>query len=270
MLALLSYTPQGLTDVRTEGKGSGVDHDYDPIGRLVRQSDTFVGGIGNVTIDLAYNAASQITERTRSNPGSGPGQADAYAWDGHADLEHSYNANGLNQYTRAGSDTLTYDDNGNLTSDGATTFTYDLENRLVAASGAKSANLRYDPLGRLYELTRGTTTTRFLYDGDALVGEYDGSTTLVPTERYVHGSAAGIDDPLVWYDNGVARWLHADHQGSITTVTHASGAALWLNAYDEHGNPKSTNKGRFQYTGQAWLAEPRQVLTQSLKCLEDR
>ncbi|HEV2748268.1 MAG TPA: hypothetical protein VGW34_13330 [Allosphingosinicella sp.] len=40
MLALLSYTPQGLTDVRSEGKGSGVDHDYDPIGRLTRQADT--------------------------------------------------------------------------------------------------------------------------------------------------------------------------------------------------------------------------------------
>ncbi|HEV2748272.1 MAG TPA: RHS repeat-associated core domain-containing protein [Allosphingosinicella sp.] len=245
MLALLSYTPQGLTDVRTEGKGSGVDHDYDPIGRLIRQADTFVGGIGNVTVDLAYNAASQITERTRSN--------DAYAWNGHANVERSYNVNGLNQYSRAGPATLTYDDNGNLSSDGASTFTYDVENRLVAASGAKNASLRYDPLGRLYELSSGSATTHFLYDGDALVAEYDGAGNLL--ERYVHGSAAGIDEPLVWYDNGVARWLHADHQGSITAVTYASGAALWLNAYDEYGVPKVGNVGRFQYTGQAWIPE---------------
>ena len=38
------------------------------------------------------------------------------------------------------------------------------------------AELRYDPLGRLDEVD-GTALTRFLYDGDALVAEYDGSGT---------------------------------------------------------------------------------------------
>jgi YD repeat-containing protein len=36
---------------------------------------------------------------------------------------------------------LPYDANGNLTSDGSTAFVYDAENRLVSASGAKSATL---------------------------------------------------------------------------------------------------------------------------------
>ena len=42
--------------------------------------------------------------------------------------------------------------------------------------GAKNATLTYDPLGRLWEVdgtAGGGTTTRFLYDGDALVAEYD-------------------------------------------------------------------------------------------------
>jgi hypothetical protein len=39
-----------------------------------------------------------------------------------------------------------YDANGNLTYDGASTYLYDIENRLVQASGPKSATLRYDPL----------------------------------------------------------------------------------------------------------------------------
>jgi hypothetical protein len=34
--------------------------------------------------------------------------------------------------------------------------------------------LRYDPLGRLYETSGGAAgITRFLYDGDALVAEYN-------------------------------------------------------------------------------------------------
>lgn len=38
-------------------------------------------------------------------------------------------------------------------------------------------------------------------------------------------------------------------------MTDASGAATNVNSYDEYGRPASTNAGRFQYTGQTWLAE---------------
>jgi hypothetical protein len=40
-------------------------------------------------------------------------------------------------------------------------------------------------------------TPRMLYDGDALVAEYDASGTMLA--RHVHGPAAGVDDPLVSY-----------------------------------------------------------------------
>ncbi len=75
--------------------------------------------------------------------------------------------NGQNQYTAAGPASFAYDANGNLTSDGSSTFVYDVENRLVSASGAKTAALVYDPLGRLFQTSGGaagspsssTTTT---------------------------------------------------------------------------------------------------------------
>jgi hypothetical protein len=41
--------------------------------------------------------------------------------------------------------------NGNLTSDGSSDYTYDVENRLVSASGPTSLSLFYDPLGRLWK-----------------------------------------------------------------------------------------------------------------------
>jgi uncharacterized protein RhaS with RHS repeats len=63
-----------------------------------------------------------------------------------------------------------YDLNGNLTSDGASTFSYDLENRLTGATGGKNAVITYDPLGRIFQTGGGAAgTTTFLYDGDALV-----------------------------------------------------------------------------------------------------
>jgi RHS repeat-associated protein len=167
-------------------------------------------------------------------------------------VSRGYSVNGLNQYTAAGTASFGYDANGNLSSDGSTTFTYDVENRLVAASGARNANLRYDPLGRLYEVSGSSGTTRFLYDGDALVAEYNATGSL--TARYVHGNTAA-DDPLVWYDNGQRRYLRTDHQGSVIAMTNDSGTATTINAYDEWGIPDTANLGRFQYTGQAWIPE---------------
>jgi uncharacterized protein RhaS with RHS repeats len=83
---------------------------------------------------------------------------------------------GLNQYSTAGSASFTYDANGNLTSDASNSYIYDPENRLVSVTGGHTANLVYDPLGRLQQIDNGAgTTTKFVYDGDALVDEYDGS-----------------------------------------------------------------------------------------------
>jgi RHS repeat-associated protein len=96
-------------------------------------------------------------------------------------------------------------------------------------------------------------TTTFLYDGDALVAEYNTAGAL--THRYVHGPAAGADDPLIDYAGaGIAQptYLHADHQGSIVALSDAVGAGS-INTYDEYGIPGAANTGRFQYTGQIWL-----------------
>jgi len=56
--------------------------------------------------------------------------------------------NGLNQYTAAGPASFDYDANGNLKTDGTSSYVYDSENRLVSASGAKNASVACDPLGR--------------------------------------------------------------------------------------------------------------------------
>jgi RHS repeat-associated protein len=134
-------------------------------------------------------------------------------------------------------------------------------------SGTVTTTLTYDPLGRLFEVVKATSgvtssDTRFVYDGDALVLEYDSGGNI--TNRYVHGTNAAADDPLVSYaGSGVTSpsYLHADHEGSIVAVTNCdTNGNPCINSYDEYGLPvysagQSTNSGRFQYTGQAWLSE---------------
>jgi RHS repeat-associated protein len=230
---------------------------YDTASRLDSLNIALAGTSFDATTGFTYNPANQIASAERDN--------DQYAWPGHADVTRPYTANGLNQYATVGPHSYAYDDNGNLTSDGAHGYTYDVENRLVeyAGGGGGSATLIYDPLGRLYQVSGNTTgVTRFLYDGSDLVAEYNGAGTLL--RRYVHGPSAG-DDPLVWFEgasvaDSARRYLYADERGSIVAVTNGNGAKLEVNAYDEYGLPDSSlndiaTKGRFRYTGQVWLPE---------------
>ena len=114
-------------------------------------------------------------------------------------------------------------------------------------------------LGRLYRiLDDDTGETNFVYDGNELVAEYDGSGQLL--RRYVHGASPTADDPLVWYEgsamnSSTRRYIHADPRGSIVAVTNGGGSSTATNTYDEFGIPGEDNEGRFQYTGQVWIPE---------------
>lgn len=219
---------------------------YDSVSRQATFGIDLSGSSYDSTSTFSYNPANQITSSIRTN--------DAYAWNGQVNADVPYPSDGLNRYTFSG---YSHDANGNLDNDVTNSLVYDVENRLVTSSGGANASLRYDPLGRLYEIVGGSSTRRFLYDGDDLVAEYDTSATL--QRRYVHGEGSG-DNPQIWFEGpGVAdaarRYLYADERGSIVAVTDSDGAMLHVNAYDDFGLPGSANSGAFQYTGQVWLPE---------------
>jgi RHS repeat-associated protein len=239
---------------------SAAYYQYDFMSRLTSLGQELAGTSHDLTLGFGYNRASQVSSRTSTN--------ETYSSNTAANTQRSYSVNGLNQYTQVApagyaTQAFTYDANGNLQSDGVTTYVYDAENRLVSATSAATGTttLSYDPLGRLWQVARGGTATRFLYDGDDLIQERDGNGTLL--RAYVHGP--GSDEPLMWYEytSGFSRrFLHADHQGSIVAASDSSGAAIATAAYDAWGIPnqatvgtQSGGVGRFGYTGQAWIAE---------------
>ena len=81
------------------------------------------------------------------------------------------------------------------------------------------------------------------------------------SRRYAHGANAASDNPIAWYEGAAfggtnERFMRPDWQGSIALVTDNAGSTVYgVNTYDEYGIPGSANAGRFQYTGQAWIAE---------------
>ena len=254
VLASYAYDNFGRRTAVTYGNGTSRTYAYDAASRLTglkidaagSTSDLVVGRVGSTGSNITYNPAFQIDSIAKSN--------DAYAWTDHHNFNRNYTSNGLNQYTASGSTSLGYDSRGNLTSSGATTYTYNGLNALTSVSGGPSATLIYDPLNRLYQLVSGGVTRRFVYDGGAVIAEYNGSNGLL--RRFVSGP--GVDEPIVWYEGsgtGGRRWLQADERGSIVSVTDASGASIGINTYDEYGIPSPTNIGRYQYTGQIALPE---------------
>ena len=139
----------------------GSDH----IGRLTDLTVNLPGTASDNLETFTYNPTRQIASRAQTN--------DLYAFPVAASFDRSYTANGRNQYTAAGPATFAYDANGNLSQSTApnassvsvtTTYHYDVENRMVGLDdGTTNAMLRYDPLGRLYEMwTSATGTKRYL------------------------------------------------------------------------------------------------------------
>ncbi|MEP3052490.1 MAG: hypothetical protein ABJP48_09640 [Erythrobacter sp.] len=154
-----------------------------------------------------------------------------------------------------------------MTSDGSSTYLYDVENRLVRVTGGgRTTNLYYDPLGRLYRMVDTQSgETGFLHDGNALVIEYNAASGTI-LRRHVYGSNLDADDPLLTYEGSVQtstarRYLHADPRGSIVAVADWRGVLSETNSYDAYGIPDTATgddiatKGRFRYTGQVWLPE---------------
>jgi RHS repeat-associated protein len=248
-LAGFTYDSRGDLDVLSGG--ATTTHDFDGVGRLTSLVHDLAGTGQDNTYGYHYNPESQLKGITATNGGFAPAVTPR---------NESYQVNGLNQYTSVSDVEHVYDANGNLTSDGQTTYVYDQENRLVRATtsgGALKAELWYDPMGRLYKLQSSTATTYFLYDGDELVAEYDGASGAL-IQRYVHG--ADIDDPVAWFQGAAVtastrRHLRANHQGSIVAAVDGAGNGLHFPRYDTWGNPAGGHHLRFGFTGQAWIPE---------------
>ncbi len=238
------YDPLSRPQTSTRGNGTVTGFNFDLASRLHVLSHDLSGVVQDQTLTLDYTAASQLQTRQDSNNSYERPLVPA---------SQAYVSDGLNRYSSVAGTTYGYDGRGNLTSDGSRTFTYDVENHLTGVAGGAGLTLAYDPLGRLWQTTSGSTVTQFLYDGDRLVAEYTSSGTVV--RRYVHGP--GTDVPVVWYEGsglGTRQWLHADERGSIEALSDASGAGT-LYTYGPYGEPDTWSGSRFRYTGQIMLPE---------------
>jgi RHS repeat-associated protein len=241
---ITAYTYDNLGQRTGITRGNGVSTSYvrDNASYLTTLSQNPSGATNDLTLGFTWSPAGQALSRSVSNPLYDFAPVNAAT---------AYANNGLNQNTLVGGVTLTWNTQGNLTSDGVRTFSYDAANRLTGTTGSA---LTWDPLDRLYQMT-GTSGGRFQYDGDQVAAVYPAGSSTV-AERYVRGP--GPDEWAVIYTGsgaGSPTYPLQNHQASVIALTDATGAATSTLAFDEYGRPRSGNLGRFQYTGQMMLPD---------------
>ena len=163
----------------------------------------------------------------------------------------SRTANQRNEYTAVGSNTPTYDNNGNLTKDeNGQQYVYDAWNRLKQvknSSGTVLVTYNYDALGRrIVEAVNGGNTTDLYFDTTGhVIEERQGSTV---TRQYVWG--LGAPDQLVLRDDNIAGthnygrtsgglteriFVQQDVNQNVTGLVSTSGTVLERFAYDPYG-----------------------------------
>ncbi len=202
---------------------------YDSVGNR-KQLDRTLGTDPVETINYAYNNIYELINVTGA-------QTHAFDYDNVGNREIAdgvtYTPNSLNQYTQVGATTYLYDGNGNLTSDGSNTYTYDEENRLLSiVNGLSSAGYTYDAFNRRVSKTVNGITTYFVYDGDGIIADYDGTGTL--SAEYINGD--NIDEVLTMERGENTYYYHYDGLGSVTELTDSAGNVVESYTYDPYGN----------------------------------
>jgi RHS repeat-associated protein len=233
-----SYTYDNLSRLLSiiNGSISSNSYSYDNVGN--RASMTDPSGTHNYAYDVIY----RLLQATHPAP---PTEQFTYDEVGNRLTDgsgNSYFYNNANRLLNYNGVTFTYDTNGNMTSRvdscGTTTYTWNSEDRLTGISGFKPdcstlvASYKYDPFGRRIEKNINGVITKYLYDEEDIIAEYDGNNQLVA--HYIHGP--GIDEPLSMEKNSQKYYYHVDALGSVTAITDSVGTVVQRYNYDSFGN----------------------------------
>ncbi|MCP1124264.1 hypothetical protein NKR74_13245 [Bacillus sp. 3103sda1] len=242
--ALFTYDKtQKVTDL-TIGKKDltpilAEQYKYDANGN--RTSVERTTGVTKQTVAYEYDSINQLKQETLAD-----GTIQTYSYDGFGNRtsvkkgsEDATTAqfNEGNQLTKFGSETLTYDANGNRTSDGKYTYTWNEADQLVAITkqgeSTPYATYKYDDDGRRIEKMVSGQTTRYYYDGDSINVLYETDASGNVLRQYVYG-VSGVR--VAMKSQGQTLYYHYNPHGDVIAMTDASGNAIAKYEYDAWGN----------------------------------
>lgn len=218
------------TKIKHEGPGGRVtetNYVYDPINQLLKESLPN-GTVKDYTYDGFGNRTSvKVTENGKETKS----------------VTATFNEG--NQLVKFGNESLTYDANGNRTSDGKYTYTWNESDQLVAVTKKGESQpfvtYKYDDDNRRIEKNVKGAITRYFYDGDSInpLYETDGNGNVL--RQYVY-SIDGVR--LAMKAQGQTLFYHYSPRGDVVAMTDSNGQVVANYEYDAWGNVlKSDTKG---------------------------
>lgn len=142
--------------------------------------------------------------------------------------------NAANQLVQVENKLITYDLNGNLTSDGERTYEYNEFDQLVTIKdsvGNVIAEYSYDEEGRRIYSNDSNGRTFYTYNGNQVLYEEDANLNVVKSYTY--------DDeghPLTMFYKGVTYDYLTNYRGDVLAMTDESGNLVASYTYDAWGN----------------------------------
>jgi len=257
-LQLLSYSKAG-NPVYSE------QNVYDHAGNRIQRTED-----GTTTHVYTYDNAYQLLAASHSNQ---PAEFFTYDPTGNrltSHLSSFYSYDNANRLLEDQEWMYIHDADGNLTSKtnkmngDIHTYTFDSQNRMIAflltpgvfsTTQPVTADYRYDYSGNRIEKSvsniAGTMVTRFIYEDQIIIAEYDGANSLI--RSYQQGPS--IDQPLAAKESTGQQTYISDLLGSIIRLTDSSGTPIALNTYDSFGQQLSGAQDRYSYTAREFDAE---------------
>ncbi len=211
-----SHTPFGFAQGRL----------YDPLYRL---TGAVLTGSYTATISYTLDAVGNRTVQTQTITST---------------VMTNYGYDIANRLTSVNGQTYTWDNNGNLLSDGTSAYTYDQANRLrTLTQGTDSYAFAYNGLGDRLRQTVGVTSTIYALDPAAGLTQVlaDGSTT------YLYGAGR------IAQQQTTKQYFGADALGSVRQIYNSSGQVIANKRYDPFGNVLAQNgvgTSNYGFTGE--------------------
>jgi RHS repeat-associated protein len=209
---------------------------YDELNRLTSATGPYGSGGAQATLTYAYNQIGNMTCNSQISSCNATSPNYTYPASGASSIRP-------HAVSQAGSNTYTYDPNGNMLSGASRTMIYDSQNRPTSMMvGSTTTTMVYDYSGeRMKKTANGVTTT--------YVSNLVECTSAGCTKYYFAGSTRiALKD-----SGGSVYYYHTDHLGSSTVVTNSSGTSVQTLAYYPYGSTR-VNSGsqnvHHKYTGQ--------------------
>lgn len=291
--AYFEFDEFGNIGVYTAGNGTAANYTYDSTQKVTNvaigdadgdtildETYTYDAASNRTSIDnkksgkttYVYDAVNQITQESLPD-----GTIKSYTYDGFGNRTQvqitgaesktiAATFNDGNQLVQFGSDRLTYDTNGNRTSDGKFTYTWDTGDRLISITkkGENSPFVRYtyDDDNRRLSKTMDGVTTNYHYDGDSIDVVYETDSAGKVIRQYVYSDN---NIRLAMKMNGKTLYYHYNAHGDVVAMTDENGKVVAEYAYDAWGvvlkNTATTTEARanpYLYAGYTYDKEIEQ------------